>query len=251
MTRKAFLAIPILTMAGCMATQNDMLLLQSQIDDLNSNLSTMQKNQADLALKIDNLNASLNASSENMKDLSLDISKLSAKIDEYGSLTDRKINYIGQTVKKQQEDVEKAILPSKLYSSAVYAYSSSNKDEALRLFTEYLAKYPEYENADNAYYYSGEILFEKKNYEEAAIFYAKILEKYPNYLKTPSVRLKYAQSLLAMKNEEKKKEAIRYLKSLVKDFPTGEESRIAKDLLKKEGNQSKPQQNVRKPVTKK
>ncbi len=250
MNRKILAAIPLLTLAGCMATQNDMLLLQSQIDDLNANLSTMQKNQADLALKIDNLNASLNASSENMKDLSSDIGKLSAKIDEYGSLTDKKINYIGQTVKKQQEDVEKTILPAKLYSSAVAAYSSSNKDEALKLFAEYLAKYPGYENADNAYYYSGEILFEKKNYEEAAIFYAKILEKYPNYLKTPSVRLKYAQSLLALKNDEKKKEALRYLKSILKDFPTGAEAKIAKDMLKKEDIQAKPEQNAKKPVKK-
>lgn len=248
--KKSLILVPMLALAGCMATQNDMLLLQSQIDDLNSNLSTMQKNQADLALKIDNLNASLNATAENMKDLSSDISKLSAKIDEYGALTDKKINYIGQTVKKQQEDVEKTILPAKLYSSAVAAYSSGNKDEALKLFAEYLSKYSGYDNSDNAYYYSGEILFEKKNYEDAAIFYAKILEKYPDYLKTPSVRLKYAQSLLALRNEEKKKEALKYLKSVIKDFPTGSEAKIAKEILRKEEPQPKPEHNVKKTVKK-
>lgn len=248
--RKLLLLSACFSMAGCMATQNDMLLLQSQIDDLNANLSTMQKNQADLALKIDNLNASLNSTAENMKDLSSDINKLSAKIDDYGTMTDKKINYIGQSVKKQQEDVEKAILPSRLYSSAVANYSSGKMDESLKLFAEYLAKYPEQENADNAYFYSGEILFEKKNYEEAAIFYARILEKYPNYLKTPAVRLKYANCLLSMKNEEKKKEAIKYLRSIVKDFPSGAEARSAREILKKEDSSAKPEKNVKKPVKK-
>lgn len=248
--KNLFLFSSCILLSGCMATQNDMLLLQSQIDDLNANLSTMQRNQADLALKIDNLNASLNASAENMKDLSSDINKLSAKIDEYGAMTDKKINYIGQTVKKQQEDVEKTIMPSKLYSSAVATYSSGKHLEALKLFAEYLAKYPEGENADNAYFYSAEILFSQKNYEESAVFYAKILEKYPNYIRTPAVRLKYSQCLLSLKNEEKKKEAIRYLKSILKDFPSGHEAKIAREILKKEEGLNKPNKNVRKSSTK-
>ncbi len=229
-----------------MATQNDMLLLQSQIDDLNTNLSTMQKNQADLILKIDNLNASLNASNENMKDLSLNIDRLSSKIDEYGAMTDKKINYIGQRVQKQQEDVEKTIMPSKLYSSAVAIYSSGKQSEALKLFSEYLTKYPNGENADNAYFYSAEILFSQKNYKEASIFYAKILEKYPNYAKTPNVRLKYSQCLLSFKDNDKKKEALKYLKSILKDFPSGSEAKIAKEILKKEEVVNKSNKNARK-----
>jgi tol-pal system protein YbgF len=232
--RTGLIILPLLFLVGCMATQNDMLLLQSQIDDLNANLSTLQKNQADLALKIDNLNASLNATSENMKDLSSDINKLSAKIDEYNLLTDKKINTIGQEVKKQQEETQKATMPSKLYSSAVSMYSAKDYDNAIKAFGEYINKYPNADNTDNAYFYSAEIFYEQKNYRESAIFYGKLLESYPNHLKTPVIRLKYALSLLNLKDKDKKDEALRYLKSIIKDFPNSNEAKTAKEILNKE-----------------
>jgi len=223
-----------LAFSSCVATQNDMLLLQSQIDDLNSNLSTLQKNQADLSVKIDNLNSSLNIFSENMKDLSKDINSLSAKIDEFGNLTDKKINVIGQSIKKQQEEMEKNLLPAKLYSLAMNDYSAKNYDAAIEKFKNYVTKYPDSENIHNAYFYIAESLYEKKDYSEAGIFYAKILDKYPDYPKTPAVRFKYAMSLLNLKDPAKKEEAERYLKSIIKDYPATPEAKVAKDFFDKQ-----------------
>ena len=232
--KKLYLLAPVILLSGCMATQNDMLLLQSQIDDLNANLSTMQKNQADLSIKIDNLNSSLNAFSENMKDLSSDINRLSGKIDDYGNLTDKKINVIGQSIKKQQEDVEKSLLPARIYSQAMSNYSAKKYDAAVENFKTYITRYPDAENLANAYFYMAESLYEKKNYPEAGIFYAKILDKHPDYSKTPSVRFKYAMCLLNLNDPAKKEEALRYFKSIVKDFPGSLEAKASRERLQKE-----------------
>lgn len=230
---KKLIILSFVFFSSCVATQNDMLLLQSQIDDLNANLATMQKNQADLSVKMESLTASLNAFSENMKDLSSDINKLSSKIDEFGNLTDKKINVIGQSIKKQQEEVEKTLLPAKLYSLAMQDFSTKNYDSAIEKFTNYITKYPEGENIQNAYFYLAESLYEKQNYPQAGIFYAKILDKYPDYAKTPTVRLKYAMCLINMKDQSKLDEAHRYLKSIIKDYPSSFEAKAAKDYFKK------------------
>ena len=48
-----------LTLTGCLATQRDVLEVHSSIDRLNSTLTAMQRNQADLSIKMDELSMNL------------------------------------------------------------------------------------------------------------------------------------------------------------------------------------------------
>lgn len=214
-----------------MATQKDMLILQSQIDDLNANIYTLKKNQADLSLKIDELNRTLTAFSENTKDLSSEMSALSKKIDEYGNLTDKKINQIGKAVSEKNERDEQYTKETTLFYKSLSLYSSKKLDQAIESFKEYILRYPKGENLDSAYFYSGEALFEIKNYKEASIFYARIIASFPSFNKMAYVRLKYAMSLIELKDKAKIDEAIVYLKSIESDFPKSPEAEMAKKLI--------------------
>ena len=218
--------------SGCVATQQDMLQMQSQMDDLNTNLSTMQKNQAELAVKMEDLSKNLNASSENMKDITTQMEKLSKQLDDLDSAMNKRVNAIGQTIRKQQENVETELLPAKIYNDAYNAYLNNNFDGAATGFKSYLSKFPNGELTEGAYYYLGESLYIKERWQEAALSYANVLEKFPKSPRIPASRLKYAMALLKLP-EDKKSEAAKYLHSVVRDYPNSQEAATARDLIAK------------------
>jgi len=229
--RKILLILPVCLLAsGCVATQQDMLQMQSQMDDLNNSLTNMQKNQAELAVKMEDLSRNLNASSESMKDISTQMNKLTGRLDEIDTSMNKRVNAIGQTIKKQQEEVETALLPSKLYNDAYNAFLNNNFDGAATGFKAYLAKFPAGEMAEGAYFYLGESLYLRERWNDAALAYATVLEKFPKSPRIPAARLKYAMALLKMP-EDKKSEALKYLQSVVKDFPASQEAKTAKDYI--------------------
>jgi len=217
---------------GCVATQQDMLQMQSQMDDLNTNINNMQKNQADLAVKIDALSTSLNAYSETLKDNTSQMTRLSGRLDELDAMMNKRVNAIGASIKKQQEDVESALLPAKLYNDAYNAFLNNNFDSAGTGFQTYLKKFPGGDQAENAYYYLGESLYLKEKWQDAALSYAMILDKFPKSSRIPAARLKYALSILKFP-EDKKAEALKYLESITRDYPKSQEASTAKVYIAK------------------
>jgi len=231
MRLKTLLLAPLcLLAAGCVATQQDMLQMQSQMDDLNNSLTTMQKNQAELAVKMEDLSKNLNASSESMKDISGMMEKLTSRLDELDNSMNKRVNAIGQTIRKQQEDVETTLLPAKLYNDAYNAFLNNNFEGAAQGFKTYLSKFPNGEMSEGAYFYLGESLYLKERWQDSALAYATVLEKFPKSARIPACRLKYAMAILKLP-EDKKPEALKYLHSVVKDFPASQEAKTAKDYI--------------------
>ncbi len=229
--KKIYLLIPVCLLAtGCVATQQDMLQMQSQMDDLNNNLANMQKNQAELAVKMEDLSKNLNASSESMKDISGQMEKLTGRLDDLDAAMNKRVNAIGQTIKKQQEEVETALLPAKIYNDAYNAFLNNNFEAASTGFKTYLSKFPTGEMAEGAYFYLGESLYLKERWQDSALAYANVLEKFPKSARVPAARLKYAMTLLKLPGD-KKDEAEKYLRSVIKDFPASQEAKTAKDYL--------------------
>ncbi len=225
---KLFILIPtVFILSGCVATQRDMLQMQSQMDDLNSSLSNMQKNQADLAIKMDDLSQNLNAFSEKMDDVSVQITAFNRNLRVMDSNIGNKVSKLGKNIQAQREEVNSGLLPAKIYNDAYSSMSNKNYDSAVYGFKQYISKFPEGELAKGAYYNLGESLYAKKKWKDAAISYANLLDKYPKYFRTPSARIKYALSILKLP-ENKKDEALRYLKSVIKDYPDSAEAKMAK-----------------------
>lgn len=240
-----FILPACLLAAGCVATQQDMLQMQSQMDDLNNNLNNMQKNQADLAVKIDRLSSDLNVFSENMKDVTSSIDRLNGRLDELDATMNKRVNAIGASIKKQQEQVETTLLPAKLYNDAYNSFLNNDFDAAVTGFKTYLAKFPTGEMAESAYFHLGESLYLKEKWQDAALSYATVLDKYPKSARIPAARLKYALSILKFP-EDKKLEAVSYLESIVRDYPKAPEAGTAKDYiakLKASGKKETPKQH--------
>ena len=239
-------------LCGCVATQQDMLQMQSQMDDLNTNLNNMQKNQADLALKIDSLSTNLNIFSENLKDIASQMSRLSVRLDELDSMMNKRVNAIGATIKKQQEDVESALLPAKLYNDAYNAFLNNNFDGSATGFKAYLSKFPSGDMTESAYFYLGESLYLKEKWQDAALSYALVLDKFPRSQRIPAARLKYALSILNFP-DDKKAEALNYLGSIARDYPASQEAATAKTYIDKlrpsKAESAKPKTEPAKPKT--
>ena len=247
-----YIAAAMLMACGCVATQQDVLQVQSQMDNLSETILSMQKNQAELAVKMEELSKDLNASSESMKDISSQMTKLSEQLDNLDNSMNKRVNAIGQTIKKQQESVENALMPSKIYNEAYSAFQQDNFDEAVAGFKKYLVEFPNGDLIEGAYFFLGESLYLKTEWEQAAWSYASMLEKFPKSGRTPAARLKYAQCLLKMP-EPKKDEAIKYLKSVVRDYPTSPEAETAKVQISKYAPEKKEQESkpAAKPAAKK
>jgi len=219
--------------SGCVATQHDMLQLQSQMDDLNSSLATMQKNQADLAVKIDNLNRNLTAFSEDLKDVSARMDRFSSNLSRIDSNINTKVSGLGKRIEKQQKVMKEELLPAKIYSVAYSNLANKNYDGAISYFKKYIERFSDGEMLEGAYYNLAQAYYAKNKWKESAISYANLLDKYPNSFRVPSARLRYAKCLLKM--GKKKEEAIKYLKSVIKDYPKTAEAKYARSELKKIG----------------
>jgi len=206
--------------------------MQSQMDDLNATISSMQKNQAELAVKMEDLSRDLNMSSEGLKDISVQMTKLSTQLDGLDEAMNKRVNALGQTLQKQQEAADTAMLPSKMYNEAYSALLKNNFDGAVSGFKQYLVDFPQGELAEGAYFFLGEALYLKTEWEQAAWSYANMLEKYPKSARIPEARFKCAMCLLKMP-APKTDEALKYLKSVVRDFPNSPEAETAKAQIAK------------------
>jgi len=246
------------------ATQRDVLEVQTQMDDLTGKISalqkdinSLQKNQADLASKMDELNGSMGALNENLNDSRSKMTQLGSKIDDMQAGISQKVQTMGENLTKataearaeaikaaqgagqdaalqalkdaEAKEAAKGPSPTKVYREAYVQFVRKNYDLASQGFSVYLEKYPKAEMADLATFYLGECRYAKKDYDGAAAQYAAVLENYPKSDLTPSARLKYALTLLNLKAKDP--EAKRYLESIVNDFPKSSESKTARQHL--------------------
>jgi tol-pal system protein YbgF len=117
---------------------------------------------------------------------------------------------------------------SKLYSKAKDSFDNNDLETARIQFVNFLKKYPQSDDADNAQFWMGEIYFREKWYEKAILEYQKVIEEYPNGNKVPSALLKQGLSFLELSD---KTNASLILKELTKKYPNAPESKLARKKL--------------------
>lgn len=213
-----------LLLSGCIASERDMGTLKLQLKELNDTIAVMQVNQAELASKMEELNQNLSVSNENLSQLDAQIFNLSAKLDD-----------INVAVKSGQSGAEntseqKVLLPSDIFNEAKNHLNKQAYDLAVTGFKLYIEQYPEGENIEQAYIYMGDAYFAQEQAKPAAIAYATVLQKFPESKIIPTARLKYARSIIPLGKTE---EAKRYFSSVVQDFGSSPEARLAKEELAK------------------
>ncbi len=231
-----------LALAGCVATQNDVLEMENQMAEFKGTISSLQANQADLLVKFQRVHEDLAAFMEARKQSQDDLSRLSSKIDDLAAIITAKVSAIGAGLTATQAksiDEQKAALAktlqqgasTELFHEAEVRLAKKSYDLAAKGFEDYIARFPQGALVDVAVYNLGDSYYGLRKWEPAGRQYALYLEKYPKTGLTPTARLMYALCLVHMRKNLA--EARQYLSSVVSDFPESPEAKAAALEIKK------------------
>ena len=117
-----------------------------------------------------------------------------------------------------------------MYNSAFQLLKDSRYDQAIAGFKEFLAKYPQSVQAENAQYWLGEAYYVTRQYGTAAEEYQKLTKNYPRSKKVPQALLKLGFSY---DEQGQRAQAKKVLEDLKKTYSSSTEARLADERLQK------------------
>lgn len=103
-----------------------------------------------------------------------------------------------------------------MYNQAMDHLTRAEYDDALKLFKQVVAQYPQSDEAAQAQYWIADIHYVRKDYESAAVAFAEVLKKYPNAGRGPEAMLKLGLSLI---NLDRKKDGCTTLAAIKGKYP--------------------------------
>ncbi len=115
------------------------------------------------------------------------------------------------------------------YALAKKIFDDGDKENARIQFENFINKYPDSKNADNARFWIADSYYAEKWYEKAILEYQKVLEIYPSSNKTAAARLKQGYSFAELGETAN---ARLILKELIKRHPDSNEAKYARKKLK-------------------
>ena len=116
-----------------------------------------------------------------------------------------------------------------LYYFAKKFFDDGEKENARIQFENFINKYPDSKNADNARFWIADSYYSEKWFEKAILEYQKVLEKYPNSNKLAAARLKQGYAFAEL---GEKANARLIFQELLKKHPTSNEAQFARKKLK-------------------
>jgi tol-pal system protein YbgF len=96
-------------------------------------------------------------------------------------------------------------------------------------FENFITKYPDSKNADNARFWIADSYYSENRFAEAALEYQKVLDEYPDSNKLADARLKQAYAFSEL-GEYANARII--LKELLKKYPDSQQAKFATQKLK-------------------
>lgn len=117
-----------------------------------------------------------------------------------------------------------------LYDTAKKLFDNMDLENARIQFENFINKYPDSDNADNARFWIADSYYVEKWFEKAILEYQKVLEDYPDSNKLPAARLKQGYAFAEL---GEKANARLILKELLKKHPGTNEAKYAQEKLKK------------------
>ncbi|WP_022668216.1 tol-pal system protein YbgF [Desulfospira joergensenii] len=118
---------------------------------------------------------------------------------------------------------------TRLYDFAKTLFDKGDMENARIQFENFINKFPDSKNADNARFWIADSYYAEKWYEKAILEYQKVLEDYPDSNKTAAARLKQGYSFAEL---GEKANARLILNELVKRHPKAKEASYAREKLK-------------------
>ena len=186
---------------------------QMKISELESELSAIKADQADLELQ--------------MKNKENDILELKDRVLNL----DKKILILEKnktTVKSIQYKIEYTE-PSVLYKKARNLLMEEDYTNSAALFTQFIKNHPRNSLTDNAVYWLAECHYSLENYKKAIGIFQDLEKKYPRSEKVPDAILKLGFSYLALDDSNR---AHHYLIKVLRKYPFSPAAEKAQEKLR-------------------
>ena len=255
---------PVLVFLSCVASQQDIMALNRQIQIINTHIYQLDKvreAQAELGVEIDSMKQELRRISgileenqhtmaNSLENKTIDrealIKRLTALVQRMAQVYAH-LNLKGASEPQKQTSVQSPITPvvpptsqpmaveevldsteQRLYEETLAIYREGRYDEAVLGFENLIRKHPQSNRADNAQFWIGECYLALGKYEQAIKAYHEVETKYPEGNKVPNALLKQAIAFIEVKDDIAAKIV---LKKLIKNHPNSEERTIAEAKL--------------------
>src|SRR5579863_9520535 len=198
---------------------------------LNGLQTTLQKQQADGGSKTDQLSGQVQALNDTMDEIKVRLAKVSKQLEDMQA-AQQSLGAQQAQQQAQQQALVNAPPPDVLYNNAVRDYNGGKNDLALQECSDYIKYYPNTDLAGNCYFYLGEIQFKQGNYQPAAQSYDQVLQNFPTGNKAASAELKKGFALVELGKQD---DGVTELKHLVQRYPHSPEALQARERLRKLG----------------
>jgi tol-pal system protein YbgF len=198
---------------------------------LNNLQTTLQKQQADGGSKADQLSGQIQSLNDTMDEIKVRLAKVTKQLEDMQA-AQQSIQSQQATTQAQQQAAAAAPPPDVLYNNGLRDYNAGKNDLAVQDFSDYVKYYPNTDLAGNSYYYLGEIQFKQGNYQQAAQSYDQVLQNFPSGNKAASAQLKKGFALLELGKQD---DGVSELRHLIQRYPHSPEALQARDRLRKAG----------------
>ncbi len=193
--------------------------------------ATMQKQQGDSSAHVDQLSGQIQTLNDTLDELKARLAKVSKQLEDMQS-SQQSLAASDAAKQSQQQAMASAPPPDVLYNNALRDYNGDKNDLAIQEFSDYVKFYPNTDLAGNCYFYLGEIQFRQGNYQQAAQSYDTVLQNFPTGNKAASAQLKKGFSLIELGKQD---DGVQELRHVIQRYPKSPEALQARERLKKLG----------------
>ncbi len=201
------------------------------VSALNALQTTLQKQQTDAGTRTDQVSGQIQAMNDTMDELKVRLAKVTKQLEDMQA-AQQSIQAQQATQQAQQQAQAQAPPPDVLYNNALRDYNGNKNDLALQEFSDYIKFYPNTDLAGNSYFYLGELQFRQGNYQQAAQSYDQVLQNFPSGNKAASAQLKKGFALIELGKQD---DGVGELRHLIQRYPHSPEALQARDRLRKLG----------------
>jgi tol-pal system protein YbgF len=193
--------------------------------------NTLQKQQGDSASHVDQLSGQIQSLNDTLDELKARLASVSKQLADMQSGQQSLAAQQSQQ-QQQQQAMAQAPPPDVLYNNALRDYNGDKNDLAIQEFSDYVKFYPNTDLAGNCYFYLGEIQFRQGKYEQAAQSYDQVLQNFPTGNKTAAAQLKKGFSLIELGKQD---DGVTELRHVIQRYPKSNEALQARERLRKLG----------------
>jgi tol-pal system protein YbgF len=211
--------------------QQDTDAVNKTVQALNTLQTVLQQQQAAQGGKADQLSGQIQALNDTLDELKVRLAKVTKQLEDMQA-AQQSIQAQQASQQAAQQAQAQAPPPDVLYNNALRDYNGNKNDLATQEFSDYIKFYPNTDLAGNSYFYLGEIQFKQANYQQAAQSYDQVLQNFPSGSKAASAQLKKGFSLLELGKQD---DGVNELKHLIQRYPHSPEALQARDRLRKAG----------------